>query len=222
MTDAIEAALPDAQDPDGGAAADLPPEGAPAEAQRDPAAALRDEADRAGEAGDGSTIAEHDGPVPDFLAQSLEDRQDDAAPEATAPELSGEEPVENHEAASAFEPLPEQPYGAHPEPDTASEAPADAPEAPESAAMASEVPTSSDTPEDTSGSDTPTLAERPLPVSRALPDLPDPEALPVPPAGALRHLARLDRLGASEAAALAAPVAALRDWLARSDGAARK
>jgi DNA-binding transcriptional MerR regulator len=224
MPDATDAALPDAQDPDGGAAADLPPESAPAEAQSEPAAALRDEADRAREAGDGSTIAEHDGPVPDFLAQSLEDRQDDAAPA-----LSGEEPVESNEAASAFEPLPEQPYGAHPKPDTASEAPVHAPEATEAAAMASEVPTApdtsqeapQDTPEDTSGSDTPTLAEPPLPVSRALPDLPDPEALPVPPAGALRHLARLDRLGASEAAALAAPVAALRDWLARSDDAAR-
>ncbi|MCA0964380.1 MerR family transcriptional regulator [Salipiger bermudensis] len=167
---------------------------------------------------DGPTIAEQDGPVPDFLAHSLEDRQADAASTPTEP--SDDETRAPDEATPTFDTLPEQPYGAHPEPNAE---PAEAPEAP---VMAQDAPAAFDAPQDSPAdpveTDATAPAEAPEPVSRALPDLPDLAALPVPPAGALRHIARLDRLGVAEAQALAAPVAALRDWLARSDNPARQ
>jgi len=183
-------------------AAELSADAAPAEAQSELAGASPDAEE------EGPTIAEQDSPVPDFLAHSLEERQDGTPADTAAPDPS-------EEAAPAFAALPEQPYGAHPEPAAESEAPA----------VASESPTASDAPqvsaENVFGADPAPLPESPLPASRALPDLPDLAALPVPPAGALRHLARLDRLGATEAAALTAPVAALRNWLDRADRAAR-
>ncbi|WP_370244205.1 MerR family transcriptional regulator [Salipiger sp.] len=201
VANAPEETLLDAPGAEFSDAAELSADAAPAGAQSEVAAASPDAEE------DGPTIAEQDSPVPDFLAQALEERQDGTPADAPAPAPS-------EEAAPAFAALPEQPYGAHPEPAAEPEAPA----------VASESPTASDAPqvsaENVFEADPAPLPESPLPASRALPDLPDLAALPVPPAGALRHLARLDRLGASEAAALTAPVAALRNWLDRADRAA--